>query len=304
MSFVQRILEASITLASGNFAGGGNSLTLSGLRMSAIIEASGGPSSSTLELTIYGMTLSQMNQLSTVGSQLYQQNQNHITLKAGDAQAGMATAFKGDIFNAFVDAQQMPNVCLRISAKPGASTDVQPTTPTSVKGTSDVATVMKQLAQKGGWALENNGVNVKLNNMYLAGAIGQQMRTLARHAGIEFFFDHTTSNAVITPPGQARQGSSTPLISPQTGMIGYPCFNQAQVIVRVIFNQSIQFYGKVTIQSDLTAACGSFTVFHVVHELECEVPRGKWFSVLSAFSNKSGSSSQKVAQDAGDGGST
>ncbi len=298
MSFVQRLLTATITLVTGNFAGGGNTLNVSGLRMSATIDCAGGAASSTMDLTIYGLTLSQMNQLSTVGAQLNQQNKNKVTLMAGDAQAGMTQVFKGCIANAFVDAQQMPNVCLRISATPDGSTNVTPTKPTSTKGAGDVATAMQTLATQAGFSLENNGVNVKLNNMYLAGSIGQQMRTLARHAGVELFFEH--DKAVIVPAGKSRQGS-TPLISPQTGMIGYPAFNQATVIVRTIFNPAINYMGNVKIQSDLTAACGSFTVYHIIHELETLVHRGKWFSCLSAFSTTLGGSSKP---DAGDGGST
>lgn len=62
MAFAQKLLTATISLVNGSFAGGGNSLTLSGLRMSAKIRNSGGLSQSFLEeLAIYGMSLSEMN---------------------------------------------------------------------------------------------------------------------------------------------------------------------------------------------------------------------------------------------------
>ena len=294
MSFVQRLLTATITLGSGNFSSGGNTLTLSGLRMSATIEASGGPTSSAIQLTVWGLTLDHMNQLSTVAQKLNQQNKNKLTLMAGDAQSGMTQVFKGVIANAFVDAQNMPNVCFHISGTPDGSTNSQPTKPTSVKGSGDVATVMGTLAKQAGFTLENNGVNVKLNNLYLWGGVGQQMRTLARHAGIEFFVEN--EKAVIVPAGKSRKGS-IPLISPQTGMAGYPAFNQAAVIVKVLFNPQISYMGQVQIKSDLTAACGKFLVFHITHELESLVPHGKWFTVLQCSPTETGS------KDAGDGGS-
>jgi hypothetical protein len=69
MSFVQRQLRATFRLTDGVFDGGGNSLTLSyPTRMSAHVTNMGGPASAQLELSIWGMSLSQMNQLTTLGT--------------------------------------------------------------------------------------------------------------------------------------------------------------------------------------------------------------------------------------------
>jgi hypothetical protein len=66
---------------------------------------------------------------------------------------------------------------------------------------------MGQLAQKMGFAFENNNVNVKLSNPYFWSNYMQQARALAQHAGINMILDRDTL-AIWTPiaSGLARAG--------------------------------------------------------------------------------------------------
>ena len=288
MSFTQKRLTANISLANGNFGGGGNSISLSGLRMSAVIDVAGGVSSGTMELAIYGLPLQTMNQLSTVGTQLDQQNKNTISLHAGDEnnQPG-ELAFSGKIFNAYVDAQNMPQVCFRIVGMPGGGIDaVKPVDPISKSGTQDVAQLMSGIAGQMGLQFENNGVNVKLRNPYYSGSAWTQATRLARHANIEMVVEKGT--LAITPAGQPRQGGAI-LLSPQTGMVGYPAFRQAAVIVRTIFNPDIKVNGQCTVQSDLTPANGTWFVYHYIAELDCLMPHGRWFQIVEMTKTSGGS---------------
>ena len=64
----------------------------------------------------------------------------------------------------------------------------------------------------------------------------------------------------------------------------YPRYRQAAVDVTTTYNPSIQFGGQIQIQSDLTPACGTWAVTYVEHELESEIPHGKWFSTIQCGS--------------------
>lgn len=278
MTFTQRMINVSFSLANGNFQGGGNTANFSGLRISARIDGPGGMTGITLSMSIWGMSLSDMNQLSTVGQQFRYMYKNQVTVTAGDAIAGMQLVFQGNVTSAYVDAQSQPQVAFRVEAQPGAYLNVQSTQPTSVKGQADVAQLMQQLAQQAGLQFQNNGVNIKLRNPYLPGAIGNQIRTLAHMAGIEHIIDR--GKLSIWMAGQATGNNI--VISPQTGMVGYPTFNQNSIYVKTIFNPTIQNSQKITVQSDLTPACGTWQVFHVCHEIECQLPKGKWFSIIGA----------------------
>ena len=278
MSLVQRLIDVEFSLANGNFDGGGNSLTLSGLRVSARITVPGGSSMSQLDAAIYGLPLSTMNQLSTVGIDLDRIAKNTITVRAGDARSGMALVYKGTLTAAFVDAQAQPNVSFRVSGLAGLYEAVAPIAPTSVKGSGDVAKMMGGLAKQMGLQFENNGVQVKISNPYLSGSARQQVLTLAQHAGISHVIDKGT--LAIWNPSQGRQGDAI-MISPGTGMRGYPLFNQAAVIVQTLFDPNITFGGKMQVQSDLTPACGLWQIYMAQFELDSMVPHGRWFATLS-----------------------
>jgi hypothetical protein len=289
MTFVQRQIQVSFSMATGNFQGGGNQASISASssgtydpnipRISARVFGLGGESGLTLSMAIWGMPLSQMNQLSTVGTQIHYIGQNSVTVMAGDAISGMSLVFSGIITSAFVDAQSQPQVCFRVEAAPGATANVQNSAPTSVKGQVDAAQLMGQVVQKAGFQFQNLGVNnVKLRNPYLWGAIGNQIKMLARHGGFEHIIDRGT---VYIWPAQGQRSSNV-FLSPQTSMVGYPMFNQANVIVKSIFNPQIVNQGSITVQSDLTPACGTWNVVNVTHEIDANMPRGKWFTITEA----------------------
>src|SRR5260370_23247814 len=97
MSFIQRQIEMTISLAQkdgsvSSFGGSGfDTLKLSGLRATTRIVKAGAATRGSLSASIYGMTRSQMNQLSTLGMRRSLVPKNLITMKAGDAKAGMFT---------------------------------------------------------------------------------------------------------------------------------------------------------------------------------------------------------------------
>ncbi len=281
MSFTKKRIVTDISLASGQFSiGGGNNAALRGLRTSCIINVFGGFSQSNMEMAIFGLPLSLMNQLSNVGKNYNKSLPNLISVQAGDDEMGMHLVFQGQIFSAFVDARAMPEVAFRIQAKPGGFDQVKPATPMSFKGSGDVAQMMGQVASKMGVGFENNGVSVKLANPYYAGSLFQQAANIARDAGIEWILDRGT--LAISPPGKPRQGG-TKLISPTTGLVGYPMFNENQVICQILFDPIVKFGGSVEIQSDLTAANGTWIVNQLTHYLDAEMPKGKWFSLVSSY---------------------
>jgi hypothetical protein len=57
------------------------------------------------------------------------------------------------------------------------------------------------------------------------------IRNLAEDAGFEWIMDKGV--LAITLPGQARVPV---LISPQTGMVGYPTFVSPNIVVKALFN--------------------------------------------------------------------
>ncbi|MGN6775002.1 baseplate hub protein [Rhizobium sp.] len=273
MTFSQKLINVQFDLANGSFGKGkNNSALITGARVSCHITNTGGASQSWLEMAIYGLPLSLMNQLSTVGTQAYKLYQNSVTVEAGDA-SGMTLVFGGQITSAFVDAQSMPQVCFRVMARPGAFQAIKPATPLSIRGSADVAGMMQNLAKQMGYGFENGGVTAKLSNPYYAGTPLQQALAIAKHAGIDMIIERNT--LAIVPANSTRQGDAI-LISPETGMIGYPAFNQANVLVRALFNPAVQYLGSIEVKSDLTPANGKWKVNRLEYQLESLIPHGRW----------------------------
>jgi hypothetical protein len=278
MSFTEKKITVNFNLANGSFGDGkNNTATISGLRTSAIIQATGGASNSNMNLSIWGLPLSMMNQLSTVGTQLNARYDNAVTVEAGDDETGMTLVFGGRIFEAFVDGNSQPNIAFRVQAAPGPFVAVKPVPALSIKGSADAAGMMGNLAKQMGFAFENNGVQVKLSNPYFGGTAWTQAMAIARHGNFDLIFERNVM--VISPRGQPRQGDAI-LISPETGLVGYPAFSEAKVIVRCLFNPAVKQLSLVEVKSDLTPANGKWQVLAIVYELEAQMPNGKWFMTL------------------------
>jgi hypothetical protein len=295
-TFTQKILSFEFSLAEGSAtAGAANTATVttaapkgahSGIRASTRVQINGGDSSSgRLDAVIYGLPLSLMNQLTTLGTQLNSQGQNTVTMMAGDAVNGMSMAFTGHIFDASPDGNAPPSLAFRFYALADHIWKMQPAAPTSVKGTGDVATIMGNLAKSMGLTLENSNVNVKISNPYLWGSPRVQAQQLAHMAGVQVLVDK--GKLAIWPAGGSRQGAAL-MVSKTTGMKGTPRLSSAQVAVEVVYTPAIQFGGQMKIQSEeVAAANGTWNIKNVVLDLESFMPRGKWFATLTGINPQS-----------------
>lgn len=167
----------------------------------------------------------------------------------------------------------------RIEALAGLYTQVAPAEPTSVKGSADVAQTIERIAKAAGYRFENNGVNVKVMNPYVWGDANHQMKALADAAGIQWVIDRDT--VAIWSTGKARQGDAT-RVSPSSGLVGYPAFTSSGIEVTTTFNPTLQYGGTIEVESQLKPACGKWNIVNLDHMLESELPRGKWFTTVSA----------------------
>lgn len=284
MTYAVRAIDLTIQLGQGSFGGGGfDTVTLSGLRINALLSNVMMPGATTAVLQVYGLTLSQINQLTKAGLQ-YSARFNKIAVSAGDATSGMTAVFQGIIIEAYPDFTTMPESAFVISATTTGDLQLKPITPASVKGAADVGSVMGQMAGAAGLGFENNLTTpIKLSNPYFSGTIIQQINSCARAANIYAYVDGVSNTLVIMPKGGSRSGG-IPIISPQTGMIGYPQFQQVGVVVRTLFDPNIKFGGQVQIQSQLTAASGSWNIYHIDYALSSVLPGGPWEMTLTGYS--------------------
>jgi hypothetical protein len=280
----QRRLSTTFQLQSGNFGNGaGDVATLKGFRASARIKHAGGPSDTTLDLTVWGCSETIINKLSTLGAKLNLVPKNTIVVSAGDNNGQPTTVYLGYILQAWADFQQ-PEVPLHITALGGLPQSVIPAQATSYRGQVDVGTIMSGLATSMGLKFENSGVQVQLRNPYFAGSYKSQMRECAEAAGINATIINGT--LAIWPKFGFRNGA-IPLVSPNTGMVEYPTYTDLGIMLKTIFNPSIGFGQKINVQSSLQQACGEWVVYGLNHALDEEIPDGgQWETEILAYSPK------------------
>jgi hypothetical protein len=280
VSFVRRLVNVTFTLGQGAFGtDGSTSDKLSGLRTSVRINQAGFPGMGSLDLSIYGMTLSLMNKLSTLGMRAVLQKRNSVLVEAGDNVSGMSVVFIGTITNAYMDANAAPDVPFRVEAQSGIIEAVSTAPPQSFTGSTDVANVMNSLATLANLKFENNNVSVILNKPYFYGSPRQQMVQAAQQANINAIIDKNT--LAIWPKNGAR-GGVVPLIGPNSGLIGYPTYTSNGLALNAVYNPSVSFGGTIQVQSSLTDAAGPWAVTGLDYALDSMLPKGEWSMAISA----------------------
>jgi hypothetical protein len=282
VTYIARSIDVTIQLGTGAFGEGGSTeVKLTGLRVEASVQKNGAPSANTAQVRVYGLTLSMMNQLSTmgwiippVGSDGKQLPRNRVTVDAGDAKAGMATVFQGTVTDAYADFSGSPDVPFTMVANAGIIPALRPVAAISFAGTVGYADIMQAIAGSMGVQFENHGVTGQTVDPYFPGTAWTQAEYCAMAGQFEWTLDNGTLS--IWPSG-SNLGVDIPEITPDNGLVGYPAYNGLGVGFRALFSPAVHFAGRVKLKSDLTPACGVWYVYGLSYSLASMVPGGPWF---------------------------
>ena len=275
MNVAHNKIDVQITLGEGDFgdAAKSDTITLSGLRVQAQIVKAAMPGSESAHIRIYGLTLSQLNQLTRLGKPIQAVRNNGIRLFASDDTGAMGLVFQGTIYDCYGDFDGMPDVVLNITSMGGLFDLGNPIDPSSFKGGADVAVIMQQIAQKAGKQFKNDGVSVQMKWEYVPGAAFDQMTAIAEHAGINAIVEGDT--IVIWPKNKARTGDG-PTISKDNGLIGYPKFADFGMMISVRYRPGFIYGGVFTLQTQIENANGKWGIYRLAYNLESEMPGGRW----------------------------
>lgn len=275
-------LRFVITLGTGKFGSSNNdTVTLQGFRAIADIDKAGGMMMGTLKAKIYGVKQADMNSITTLQwkPQTWIPNTVEVFTIDGTAET---LIFAGNIVNAWADYQGMPDVFLHIQAQAAFFNALKAIPPRSFKGPIDTPSVMAQIAADLGYTFENNGVTTQLTDLYLPNTGLEQAKDLARAAGCDLYLDDKV--LAITPPNVPRK-ALIPVISPTSGLIGYPTFDGVGVNFQALFNPGVTFGGSIKLETDVQQAAGEWIVTSVAHRLESEKPGGAWYSTIRGNAN-------------------
>lgn len=304
-SFVHRRLDVTFTLAGDTFdvEGSPDTIKFTGLRVSCEIYNPPLDEMNRADVKIYGISQNIMNRLTRMlwaGSVAGGLANDLIKIEAGTNDKDMTSVFIGNIIWAYPDYQSAPEVALIIKAQTVDIDNKVSDTKKSIyeaetwPGINFVSDIAKKLASDMGLSFENNGVNKKVVDQYLWNTPLAKMKKLADVANIDFYVNDKVLS--ICNKYKARNvyvGNDIPVISPETGMIGYPVpYMSGAVFVTTLFNNKIVHGARIKIDTmvkavndeaaNIPSAQGLFYVLNMTHRLESELPGGDWKTEILA----------------------
>ena len=231
----------------------GTRYTFSDFAMSVKVDKKGSPDLPEGEVVIKGLSLETMEQLTSLTFLKNTRQNNILVIEAGYTEDTIAQIYRGEITSAKADFNNSPDVEFIISSKSGSYPSVIPQSPIAVKGQQPAIEVIKQLASQIGYNVENNGVTTSISNMYIQGSPIQKIKTIANAINADLIIDDNT--IVITPRGEPRKHTVTPVLSAENGLT---CF----------FNPELQIGGTIKIDTIVPKAKGTWKITEFSHELE------------------------------------
>lgn len=272
MTFAVRQIDLQFTSSNGE------AVVLKGLRCSATITNPGGNSAfGQLQLRVYGMTLDQMNQYSSAGSNMVAIQDQSVTVSAGNEGGILTQVFSGTLISSFIDLSSVPDVGFVCAAVAGYYNKAAPSAPNTYSGAQNAEDIISALAQSIGYAFENpNKAHAVVQNQYLSGSVVDQMQQVAKAASIPLAIENKT---VTIWPNDGTRDSVEIELNSKTGLVGYPSYWEAGFTVVSEFNPIISIGRTINLTSELPKANGKFPVQYVTHELSTLMPDGPWFTI-------------------------
>lgn len=274
--FSVKTVRITIQLRKGEFDNGGNTVIIEGLPVSVTVTKQGGEAKNKASVTVDNLKLETATQLTTLAFKRLETYNNVIQIDAGSQGAELSTIFIGEITSAVPQFNSDDKLSLKIEALAGYYPALIPSTPTSVQGNTTVEKLMKQFADEAGYSFENKGITASIANSVFIGSPVEKAKTLARQADIDLLID---DNKFTIQPFEAPKDGQIPLLSKNTGLVGYPSFSNEGINCKSVFNDKLKVGSYFKLESILPHASGEWQITKVEHRLEAYTPNsGTWES--------------------------
>lgn len=279
-SFTLKTIRLVITLGKGNFSEGGNTKTIEGLACEVSVTKPGLPEKNSATIKVWGLKYDDMAQLTMLAFRPLELQRNLISIFAGDKGETLSLVFAGHIISAFADFNAAPDVAMQFEADTGTYGQQIAEPVLTVDGKATADSVFSKFAASAGFDFVNEGVTTSVKNVWVPGSPVNKAEKLARDLNVELLIDDNAM--IIMPAGQARRGNAV-LLNKDSGLIGYPTFNQDGISCRCIFNPDLVYGGTIKIESIVPRASGVWRITKLTHSLSAYTPTGgNWESQIEA----------------------
>lgn len=282
-SFTQKQLRVTLVMSGANsvFPGtNSNTLIVENLRVSARVRQVA-RFATEADIRIYGMKAADMDAL-TVAWANPPVVLDHLVILEADSGLGFVQVFKGTINEAQPNYDAAPDVSFDLLAVTGYFRKISPAEPTSYPAASDIDTIAAGLAAQMGFAFENGGAFGTLSEgAYFWGTLWDQLAQACEATNTDFYIQGDT--LLITEHGKPRTDQPAVVLSPTSGLIGYPRYERSGLLVTAIFDPAFTCGTPVEIQSKVPSATGRWYPYVMNHILEARMPRGHWLTRMQCL---------------------
>ncbi|MEQ4710693.1 hypothetical protein ABN057_00145 [Providencia alcalifaciens] len=252
-----------------------NKLSAVGLRISAEVSFGYGSPAPYARVRVYGLPQETMNKLITAKFQQVKTLRSLITIEAAEGEGDFAQVFSGGIFMALPEYSEAPNVSLVIEAISAVFESKLPTPAESYEGSHSVSEIISGICKRIGFSFESNNVNAMVDNPYLTGSDLEKIRWLCVNNDLDLYLGN---NSVAIAPKGAPRNIKIAVISPDTGLIGYPVITNIGATFKCLYDPSIQFGALVRVKGSQIELCnGEWRVYGLRAQLETEMDSARWF---------------------------
>lgn len=252
-----------------------NKLSAVGLRISAEVSFGYGSPAPYARVRVYGLPQATMNKLITAKFQQVKTLRTLITIEAAEGEGDFAQVFSGGIFMALPEYSEAPNVSIVIEAISAVFESKLPTPAESYEGSHSVAEIISGICKRIGFSFESNNVNAMVDNPYLTGSDLEKIRWLCVNNDLDLYLGN---NSVAIAPKGAPRNIKIAVISPDTGLIGYPVITNIGATFKCLYDPSIQFGTLVRVKGSQIELCnGEWRVYGLRAQLETEMDSARWF---------------------------
>lgn len=275
----ERVLACSITLTTGVFQPNLNTLLVNDHTINATVHKTlSNNFTETADITIFGLSPSDINALKTTGFSPLAYQQNKIELYASyKTKSGQnntsSLCFKGNIVRAFADysdpSRPMKFECATYLDSIGESSLI------NAQGSISAQTIFKNIADNLGLALINNGVTGVFYNLILTGSAIEQLKNVSKQLNVNAVIDKGT---LTIAPKSGGLTKTILKIGADSGLISYPTLDNWGVKFRMRYNPVLSIGQQIELNTSKTLPnpTGKFFVYDMQSSLNNR--HDDWFS--------------------------
>lgn len=254
-----------------------NTLVVEGLRTIANIQTVPGATATHADVRIYGLAQKYMNALTTIFFNRFNTVKFNNMIVEQNSGNGWTQVFSGMITEAQPEYRGNPAAFMNLIGVTGYQHKLLPVPAASYQGSVSVASILNDLANKMGYAFENDGVTGSLSNAYLWGTYWDQLNRVCVASGTVYVVEGDT--LAVYPYAKPRSNPPVLTLSAGAGLVGYPVLQQWGITVTSIYNPALVGGGRLKIVgSEVPGANGLWYTTQVDHQLEAFAPGGGWFT--------------------------